>query len=70
MYLTKLYNEPEHLYDEGLHAEHEEMETMLETYLDSMRGTCSQLQLLLREVCCHVLRLAGGRWGTIHDVLF
>ena len=54
MYLTKLYMEPSHLLDPDLREQHEEMETMLETYLDTMRGTCNRLQLMLREV--HFLR--------------
>ncbi len=50
MYLTKLSTEPEHLFDEDLAMQHEEMEIMLETYLDDMRGTCNRLHLLIRQV--------------------
>lgn len=57
MYLTKLYLEPNHLLDPDLREQHEEMETMLETYLDTMRGTCNRLQLMLREVLSCVCRV-------------
>jgi len=59
MYLTKLYLEPDHLLDLDLPQQHEEMETMLETYLDAMRGACNRLQLMLREVSDFKSQLCG-----------
>ena len=58
MYLTKLHENPSRLLDADLCREHEEMEIMLEAYLDAMRGICNRLQLLYQEVsdavCCFV----------------
>ena len=50
MYLTKLHENPSRLLDADLSREHEEMEIMLEAYLDAMRGICNRLQLLYQEV--------------------